>query len=220
MNTNFGDLEAFLNSTGVHVYQAGTVNAAALASNAVTTAKIADDAVTAAKIADGAITAAQVGLPSVVKSYLDNDISLLNNANAIITSSSHSWANVLDTNSSYADWDAVNKRPFAAATGLYLATATIIASTTSKPTTAVYLLHGILYKNTTEIARSTSGKVYETDTYITLSFCEVLSLTAGDYVSLTVDNLTDGGSYGTTVISDVGGVHNTRIGLQYIGPSS
>ena len=51
VNTNFSDLIAFLNATGVHVYQAGTITAAALASNAVTTAKILNANVTDSKLA-------------------------------------------------------------------------------------------------------------------------------------------------------------------------
>ena len=42
VNQNFSDILSFLNSTGVNVYQAGSINTAAMANDAVTRAKMAD----------------------------------------------------------------------------------------------------------------------------------------------------------------------------------
>lgn len=47
VNTNFTDILNFLNTTGVHVYQASTIETAALENDAVTAAKIADGVINA-----------------------------------------------------------------------------------------------------------------------------------------------------------------------------
>lgn len=60
VNARFTAIETFLNTTGVHVYQAATIETAALEDSAVTTAKIADSNITTAKIADDNVTAAKI----------------------------------------------------------------------------------------------------------------------------------------------------------------
>ncbi len=60
VNANFAAIVTFLNSTGVHVYQAGTIETAALEDLAVTGAKIADGTVTAAKVAADVATQAEL----------------------------------------------------------------------------------------------------------------------------------------------------------------
>jgi len=73
VQADFDAIETFINTTGVHVYQAGTVAAAALASDAVTTAKIAASAVTTAKINDLAVTTGKINDLAVTTGKLADD---------------------------------------------------------------------------------------------------------------------------------------------------
>lgn len=91
VNARFDAIETFLNSTGVHVYQAASIETAALENDAVTAAKLADGAIdAAAKIVDGTITAAKCASDIATQTELDahiNDSSAAHAASAISVSS-------------------------------------------------------------------------------------------------------------------------------------
>jgi hypothetical protein len=194
------------------------VNAAALASNAVTTAKIADDAVTAAKIADGVITPALLAAPQWVQIDLTGDIALTEDSEMIVTSSANGGS--LSATGSYGvnvGYDSTNKRPYAFTAGTFLIVAQaaigVVHSTASDITRTLRLV-----KNTGSVV-SQSNVTYvgggngKTET---LTIARIVTANANDYFRIGVTAGQTTGSYTSAAVS-TGGVYQTYMQVIYLG---
>ncbi len=87
LTADFSAIKTFLNTTGVAVYQAGTVVAAALANNAVETAKINNGAVTNAKLGADCVDGTKIADAAVNTEHLvDEAVTTAKVADGAITS--------------------------------------------------------------------------------------------------------------------------------------
>lgn len=218
VNTNFSDLVTFLNSTGVHVFQAGTVNATALASNAVTTAKIADDAVTAAKIADGTIVPGLFSNPQWIQVELTSGISLTEATDTVITAAAYgAQLNATGNYGTNVGWDSTNKRPYAVTAGTFLIT--VMAEVAVVHTAASVITRSLRLKKNTSTVVDVSNNEYvgggtgdTTDLYIN----RIVTANANDYFrfSVAADQIT--GSYTSATITN-GAQSATYMQVVYLG---
>jgi hypothetical protein len=211
VNANFTAVETFLNSTGVHVYQAGTIETAALE----------DSAVTSAKLASGAVTAAKRGVPDIVTYRVSSQPAIAESVTNI--SSGATWTQINSLGGTYTGWDAVNKRPYAKLAGVFRINASFDLS--MAPTTtwdaAEATVYGFIYKNgvsvtTAPVAEMVMTKSGSSNTYEFVRHSSVvLQLAQNDYLELraSIDHL------GSAAYSGFADSH-TSITLEYLGPTA